>query len=600
MRKLKKLFRILIISVVLIAFNTVYISAFDYSSPISVYPDRGGYYGFSSFHPGIDYKADVNTPVYSVLDGTVVTSYEAGGYGDSGGGKGGAIVIQHKDKDNNTFYALYGHLNRSVEVNAKVYKGQQIGTIRPYYDGANFLPHLHFGINTQKATVSVYTGESGWVNPENYLNEHCKGFSGQIITPISVGTEVQGNITTPGAENIYNFTPDHNGKYIAQSTGYYDTYGTLLNNSWEVIKEDDDSGGNRQFMISCDLSAGATYYIKVRGYSNSTTGVYGLKITEAASDQITFIPLFSGVGYADGTFNTGSPVSNRRNTSYKSLFTFDGTAGQQIKITMTSTDFDSYLYLIGPNGNEIARDDDSAGNYNSLINRQLEQSGRYTIEATQYAQKTGSYQINLELSGTSTGLPSGFVPDTPSGLYASSIGQNYVNLNWNGISGAQNYQVYCCDQRYGNYWGVGASDVNSIIINGLSPGITYWFKVKAHNESGDSCFSQEISVTTTYSQPPSNQPNPPANVPSVPSGLWVTSIGGNYVSLSWDYVSGAENYQVYCCDRQDGGYWGVGASDNNSITVNGLSPGIRYWFKVRAHNGAGDSGFTYPIDAVTR
>lgn len=111
-------------------------------------------------------------------------------------------------------------------------------------------------------------------------------------------------------------------------------------------------------------------------------------------------------------------------------YNFAGAAGQQVVITMTSPTLDTYLYLIGPAGNVVASDDDSAGNLNSRIPPSgqftLPQGGTYTIEGTTFDPfETGNFSLTL----TSTGAPnlSGlrFVPITPCRLIETRAEYNF-------------------------------------------------------------------------------------------------------------------------------------------------------------------------------
>ena len=60
---------------------------------------------------------------------------------------------------------------------------------------------------------------------------------------------------------------------------------------------------------------------------------------------------------------------------------------------------DPYLILLGPNGAEVARNDDRAqGNTNSTINQALQQNGNYTIVASRFGQTIGGTEGNFELN----------------------------------------------------------------------------------------------------------------------------------------------------------------------------------------------------------
>lgn len=86
------------------------------------------------------------------------------------------------------------------------------------------------------------------------------------------------------------------------------------------------------------------------------------------------------------------------------LYRFQGQAGDQVTISMnaTSSTLDTLLFLIDPNGVEIAQNDDSNETTNSLITGiTLAQDGEYIVIATHYGTiyggTTGSYNLNLRI-----------------------------------------------------------------------------------------------------------------------------------------------------------------------------------------------------------
>lgn len=90
----------------------------------------------------------------------------------------------------------------------------------------------------------------------------------------------------------------------------------------------------------------------------------------------------------------------------RDLYAFSGTAGTPVAILMTSSDFDTFLYLLDPNGRIIAFDDNSGGGTNARIPASgsliLPLTGSYTILATKSgsfrapeAPQNGNYQITM-------------------------------------------------------------------------------------------------------------------------------------------------------------------------------------------------------------
>lgn len=89
-------------------------------------------------------------------------------------------------------------------------------------------------------------------------------------------------------------------------------------------------------------------------------------------------------------------------SSYFNAYTFEGNAGQRITIEMDSSDLNAYLILLSPEGDNIAQDDDSAGEKNSRIEVTLPTDGIYTVLANTYgAGETGDYRLALSTSGVS-------------------------------------------------------------------------------------------------------------------------------------------------------------------------------------------------------
>ncbi|MFM8526079.1 MAG: M23 family metallopeptidase [Cyanobacteriota bacterium] len=98
-------------------------------------------------HAGRDLAAPEGTPVVAALDGTVISSGLAGGYGL-------AIEVEHRDPWRRT---LYGHLSELyVQAGDRVRQGEVIGRVGS--TGLSTGPHLHFEVRQP--------GDGGWVAVE--------------------------------------------------------------------------------------------------------------------------------------------------------------------------------------------------------------------------------------------------------------------------------------------------------------------------------------------------------------------------------------------------------------------------------------------------
>ena len=83
----------------------------------------------------------------------------------------------------------------------------------------------------------------------------------------------------------YKITPTYSGTHVFYSTGSTDTYGELFQGTTK-LKSNNNSGTNSNFRISYNLSAGKTYYLKVRGCDFEETGNYKVR---ALADYTTHL-----------------------------------------------------------------------------------------------------------------------------------------------------------------------------------------------------------------------------------------------------------------------------------------------------------------------
>jgi tetratricopeptide (TPR) repeat protein len=94
------------------------------------------------------------------------------------------------------------------------------------------------------------------------------------------------------------------------------------------------------------------------------------------------------------------PVLQESGTIYpaQATYTFEGTTGQAITITLDSEDFDPVLSLLGPGEAEIAANDDFGGTLNSKIILELPEDGAYTVVAKSFSGQGGDYDLVVRAS----------------------------------------------------------------------------------------------------------------------------------------------------------------------------------------------------------
>lgn len=125
-------------------------------APSVVKPAEGTFtsgYGmrWGSLHAGLDIAGPIGTPILAAMDGTVIDSGPASGYGNW-------IRIQHDDGA----ISVYGHMSTlNVSVGERVTAGQQIAGMGN--EGFSTGSHLHF---------QLHPGGGGAIDPQPWFAEN--------------------------------------------------------------------------------------------------------------------------------------------------------------------------------------------------------------------------------------------------------------------------------------------------------------------------------------------------------------------------------------------------------------------------------------------
>ena len=162
-------------------------------------------------------------------------------------------------------------------------------------------------------------------------------------------------------------------------------------------------------------------------------------------------------------------------------------------------------------------------------------------------------------------------------LLTVNPGNIEATLSWSSVNNAASYNIYNSTVSGGPYTLVGFTTSTNDVITGLTDGTTYYFVVTSVNNSGESQYSNEMSVM------------PQMSLPSAPTNLIATPSSGQ-VTLTWSPVSGVTGYKVYKSTSSNiSSFTLVNSTTITSYTVPGLTNGTTYYFVVTAVNSAGQS-----------
>jgi Fibronectin type 3 domain-containing protein len=88
------------------------------------------------------------------------------------------------------------------------------------------------------------------------------------------------------------------------------------------------------------------------------------------------------------------------------------------------------------------------------------------------------------------------VLSAPDDLTASAESSDEISLDWDAVSNATSYYIYRSTSYSGNYKKIDSVTSSSYTDSDLSADTTYYYKIKAVNDSGTSAFSSTVHATT--------------------------------------------------------------------------------------------------------
>lgn len=209
------------------------------------------------------------------------------------------------------------------------------------------------------------------------------------------------------------------------------------------------------------------------------------------------------------------------------------------------------------------------------------------------------HQASAMMSARDALIPE--VPEAPSGLSATTVDDTKVDLDWtdnsSGLSQEDDFEIeYDTESDFSSPSSTtAAQDAISKRISGLSNSTTYYFRIRARNNTGNSDWSNTDSATTD------SEPSDPPD--GAPSSLSATADDEDSVSLTWtDNSTNEDEFEIqYDTDSNFGTpSTKVVAANSTSTTVSSLAEGTEYHFRVRASNTDGDSDWSNVDSSTTK
>lgn len=343
-----------------------------------------------------------------------------------------------------------------------------------------------------------------------------------------------------------------------------------------------------------DISGATSRTLTISSMSDSDQGIYSLRVTNPKAPDLTLtsveIELVLGDNNSDpddtsepqqpDTPSLLNPADNSTDLSVSPLFEWSDVSADTYRLQVSeSSDFT----------NTVSDIENLSGTSSQVDNLNYGSSYFWRVKAVLNGVE-GEWSSTNEFSTRSEPVS---IPGQPQLLSpesgAAGISRS-PSLSWSQVADAASYRVQVSavqtfDTVINDLSGIGGTGVN---ISGLDFETEYFWRVQAVNEAGAGGWSATWSFSTV---------DEPLAVPGVPV-LVSPAAGATNVSrsplLDWDVAANAASYEVQVSTSQEFETLETEESGlfETEYSVSGLEFGTIYYWRVKAVNETGESGWS--------
>lgn len=407
------------------------------------------------------------------------------------------------------------------------------------------LNNKNIGNVTSYSVTGLAAGTSYYYRLKAYNSDGVSAYSTtvtQITIPATPTASTSTSPTTSGLTANWGFVNSATGYRLDVSTdSTFSTFVTGYNNK--------DVGNVTSYALSG--LTGTTYYYRVRAYNTGGTSPNSNSI----STTLPRPPVAPVSTSATNLTQTGFA------TNWNAVA--DST-GYYIDVATNST---FTTFATGYNNKDV-------GNVLSASITGLSSGTTYYYRVRAY----NSYGISSSSNTISqTTYPA--IPPTPPMIYVGiNVSQTGFTLQWDASGGgATGYRIdVSTTSGFTSYLpgfnNLDVGNVTSYDLSGLTPGTSYYYRIRSYNALGASSLSTMVTEQST--------------LPTTPIATSATSIINTGFTANWGAVGSNSYYFDVATDSNFTtfvtGYNNKPVSGSSSFTVTGLSPVTTYYYRVRA------------------
>jgi hypothetical protein len=368
---------------------------------------------------------------------------------------------------------------------------------------------------------------------------------------------------------------------------------TAVSSSQINLTWTDNSNNEDGFRIERCQGASCNNFAEIATVAANTTSYSNTGLTAATAYRYR-LRAYNSAGNSAYS-NIASATTSASTPAAPSSLTATAVSSSQINLTWTDNSNNEDGFRIercqGAGCANFAEITTVGANATSYSNTGLTASTTYQYRVRAYNSTGNSAYSNI---ASATTLAAAVTPAPPSNLTATAISGSQINLAW--TDNSTNEIGFKIERSLEGILFLELATVGGNVTtfsdSNLLPGITYYYRVRAYNGTGDSAYSNTASATTFLLPPPL----------APPSNLTATAVSSSQINLAWtDNSSSETGFRI--ARSTDGLVWlPIGTTAANVVSYNntGLSASTLYYYRVRARSAIGDSANSNTASAITQ